>query len=512
LDTNIETERYMSSKQDLEHFDVVIVGAGLSGVDAAYRLKTRRSGKRFCILEARDAIGGTWDLFRFPGIRSDSAMHTLGFPFRPWQDEKVIADGASIRSYIQETAEYYGIDREIRFGSRVVRASWSSAEALWTLDIRSGESSGISQISCVFLYLCSGYYEYARGYMPDFPGVKSFSGRLVHPQFWPQDLDYDGRRVVVIGSGATAVTLVPAMAKTAAHVTMLQRSPSYVVSRPASDSGMGWFRRNAPEWLAKGFLRWMDVIVGSLTYSLARRLPKQAKHAIVSGVRKALGPDYDVETHFSPSYDPWDQRVCLAPDGDLFSAIRAGQVSMVTDTIETFTGTGIRLISGREILADIVVVATGLNMKLAGGMDILVDGVRAELAEKTVYKGMMLSDVPNLALAFGYINASWTLKCDLTARAVCRLLTHMERCGYASCTPRLRDSSVTKKPLLNFTSGYVRRAQAVLPHQGSKGPWRVRQNYLLDLISHRIGPIEDGALEFAAGSCDRRSGPGKGRN
>jgi monooxygenase len=479
-----------AASQISEHFDVLIVGAGLSGIDAAYRLQTECPGKSFRILEARGAIGGTWDLFRFPGIRSDSSMHTLGFPFRPWRGDKTILDGASIRGYIQETAALHGIDRHISFGTRAVRACWSSEDAQWTVETQGG------RLTCGFLYMCSGYYDYAAGYMPDFPGAARFTGRLVHPQHWPEDLDHAGKRVVVIGSGATAVTLIPALAKTAAHVTMLQRSPSFIVSRPAKDALSDWLHKRLPTGLADGLARWIDVLAGSLGYILARRRPNMVRRALLAAIRRDLGPDYDVEKDFSPPYNPWDQRVCLTPDGELFAAIRGGKVSVATDAIDSFTETGVRLKSGREIAADIVVPATGLVVKMMGGMEVVVDGVRADLAQKMVYKGMMFSDVPNLALAFGYINASWTLKCDLTARAVCRLLKHMDRHGYAFCTPRQGKTAIARHPMLNFTSGYVRRAEGVLPHQGSKAPWRVHQNYLLDMLVMRFGRVEDGVLEF----------------
>jgi cation diffusion facilitator CzcD-associated flavoprotein CzcO len=482
-----------------EHVDVLIVGAGLSGIDAAYRLMTECPDRRFRILEARDAIGGTWDLFRFPGIRSDSAMYTLGFPFRPWRGGQAIADGPSIRRYIAETAEHFGIDEAIRFGHRVTGISWSSAEARWTVEIDCGPGGQRKRMSCDFLHMCSGYYDYARGYMPDFPGIARFGGRVVHPQNWLEELDHAGKRVVVIGSGATAVTMVPALAETAAHVTMVQRSPSYIVSRSGRDDMAERLYRYLPARWADGTARWIDVLVGAATYALARRWPNLARRALLKAVRANLGPDYHVERDFSPPYNPWDQRICLTPDGVFFNAIRAGRVTIATGAIESFTETGLRLKSGVDLPADIIVSATGLNMKLAGGMEIVVDGVRADLAAKTVYKGMMLSDVPNLALAFGYINASWTLKCDLTARTVCRLLNHMKRRGYASCTPRLGVEAGGTEPLLNFTSGYVRRADAFLPRQGLKAPWRVHQNYLLDMMMLRFGALEDGVLEFREG-------------
>jgi len=484
----------MSAKQTAEHFDVLVVGAGISGIDAGYRLQTECPGKSYAILEARGAIGGTWDLFRFPGIRSDSSMHTLGFPFRPWRDEKTIVGGEAIRTYISETAALYGIDRHIRFGERAVSASWSSADARWTVETAAGH-----RFTAGFLYMCSGYYDYAAGYMPDFPGAARFAGRIVHPQLWPEDLDHAGKRVVVIGSGATAVTTIPALARTAAHVTMLQRSPSYIVSRPATDRLAAGLRAWLPGGLAAGVARWIDVLAGSAGYILARRRPAMVRKALTAAIRADLGPDYDVAKDFSPPYNPWDQRVCLTPDGELFAAIRDGKVSVATDVIDSFTETGIRLKSGRELPADIIVPATGLVVKLMGGMAVSVDGVGADLAEKLVYKGMMFSDVPNLALAFGYINASWTLKCDLTARAVCRLVNHMDRRGYAFCMPRVGGSDIGREPMLNFTSGYVRRAEGVLPHQGSRAPWRVHQNYLLDMLIMRFGRVEDGVLEFAKG-------------
>jgi cation diffusion facilitator CzcD-associated flavoprotein CzcO len=485
----------MSAIDPPEHFDILIVGAGISGIDAGYRLQTECPDKSFAILEARDAIGGTWDLFRFPGIRSDSSMHTLGFPFRPWRGEKAIVDGGAIRAYISETAALFGIDRRIRFGQRAVRACWSSADARWSLETASGQ-----RFTTGFLYMCSGYYDYAGGYMPDFAGATTFAGRIVHPQQWPADLDHAGKRIVVIGSGATAVTVIPALARTAAHVTMLQRSPSYIVSRPAHDRLAARLAAWLPARLAGGLARWIDVAAGSLGYFLARRRPRMVRRALMQAIRRDLGPGYDVDKDFAPPYNPWDQRVCLTPDGELFAAIRNGKVSVATDAIDSFTETGIRLKSGKELAADIIVPATGLVVKLMGGMEILVDGVPVKLAEKLVYKGMMFSDVPNLALAFGYINASWTLKCDLTARAVCRLLKHMDRRGLAYCTPRQGDPDIGREPMLNFTSGYVRRAEGVLPHQGSRAPWRVHQNYLLDMLVMRFGRVEDGILEFAKGS------------
>ncbi|HKW23698.1 MAG TPA: NAD(P)/FAD-dependent oxidoreductase [Ktedonobacterales bacterium] len=479
-----------------EHVDVLIVGAGISGIAAAYYLQTRCPKKTYTILEGRDAIGGTWDLFRYPGVRSDSDMHTLGYSFRPWREEKAIAGGPSILQYIRETAAEYGIDQKIRFGHRVRCATWSSADATWTVEAETGPDGEIVRFTCNFLYMCSGYYDYAHGYRPDWPGVERFVGRIVHPQQWPDDLNYDGKRVVVIGSGATAVTLVPALAERAAHVTMLQRSPTYIVARPSEDAIANWLRGHLPASVAPGAARWKSVLFGMYFYNLARRKPVETKQAILKMTRAQLGPDYDIEKHFSPSYNPWDQRLCLVPDADLFTAIKSGKVSVVTDTIETFTETGIRLRSGEEFDADIIVTATGLSMKLMSGARLIVDGKPVDVSKTMSYKGMMYSDIPNFATAMGYTNASWTLKCELTSAYVCRLLNHMARHGYTHCTPRRRDPSITEEPLLTFTSGYIQRAMDSLPHQGSRRPWKLYQNYALDLLSLRFGRLEDGTMEF----------------
>jgi monooxygenase len=480
-----------------EHVDVLIVGAGISGIAAAYYLQKRCPKKTYTILEGRDAIGGTWDLFRYPGVRSDSDMHTLGYSFRPWREEKAIAGGPSILKYIRETAAEYGIDQKIRFGHRVRCATWSSADATWTVEAETGPDQEIVSFTCNFLYMCGGYYDYAHGYTPDWPGVERFAGRIVHPQQWPDDLDYEGKRVVVIGSGATAVTLVPALAERAAHVTMLQRSPTYIVARPSEDAIANWLRGHLPASVAPGAARWKSVLFGMYFYSLARRKPAETKQAILKMTRAQLGPDYDIEKHFSPSYNPWDQRLCLVPDADLFTAIKSGRVSVVTDTIETFTETGIRLRSDEELAADIIVTATGLSMKLMSGARLVVDGKPVDVSKTMSYKGMMYSDIPNFATAMGYTNASWTLKCELTSAYVCRLLNHMARHGYTHCTPRRRDPSITEEPLLTFTSGYVQRALDTLPHQGSRRPWKLYQNYALDLLSLRFGRLEDGTMEFA---------------
>jgi monooxygenase len=484
-----------------EHFDVVVVGAGLSGIAAGYHLQDKCPGKSYVILESRHAIGGTWDLFRYPGIRSDSDMYTLGFNFRPWRNAKAIADGPSILEYVRDTARENGIDKKVRFHHRVTRAEWSSRDARWMIEVqRSGsgtEHGGETlHISCNFLLMCSGYYDYARGYLPEFPEAGSFGGKLIHPQHWPEDLDYEGKRVVVIGSGATAVTLAPAMAEKAAHVTMLQRSPTYMVSRPSEDPIANSLRRKLPETLAYQLTRWKNVLLGMWFFRLARRKPEKVKSGIINLIRKQLGPDYDVATHFTPRYNPWDQRLCLVPDGDLFRAINAGRMSIVTDHIDRFTQSGIKLKSGEELRADIIVTATGLQMKLFSGLEVSVDGTAIDLATTMSYKGMMFSGVPNFAAAFGYTNASWTLKADLTCEYVCRLLRYMDRHGYRQCMPK-RDPSVAEVPWLDFTSGYVQRALGQLPRQGSKKPWKLYQNYARDLMALRFGSLRDGAMQFS---------------
>jgi cation diffusion facilitator CzcD-associated flavoprotein CzcO len=482
----------------LEHFDVLIVGAGLSGIGAGYHLQTRCPDRSYAILESRERSGGTWDLFRYPGIRSDSDMYTLGYSFKPWRDAKAIADGPAILDYVRRTAREHGIDKHIRFQNRVVGANWSSADSRWTVEVERGATRERVRLSCNFLFCCSGYYNYAAGYTPDFPGVGRYRGRIVHPQKWPQDLDYIGKRVVVIGSGATAVTLVPAMAQSAAHVTMLQRSPTYILSLPGRDALANGLRRLLPARLAYAITRWKNVLVGMLFYALCKRAPQLVARLIRAGVRRQLPGDYPVDTHFKPRYKPWDQRVCLVPDGDLFRALRRGQASIVTDQIETFTEAGLRLKSGAELPADVIVTATGLELLALGGMRLGVDGAAVDLAQTLSYKGMMLGGVPNFAVALGYTNASWTLKCDLTCEYVCRLLNHMRAQGATQCTPRNKDPSVATLPFIDFNSGYVLRAIDKFPKQGSKAPWRLYQNYLLDLLSLRHGAVEDGAMEFSA--------------
>ena len=481
----------------VEHIDVLIVGGGLSGIGAGYHLQANCPEKTYAILEARDRIGGTWDLFKYPGIRSDSDMYTLGYSFKPWTQAKAIADGPSILDYVRETASEHGIDRQIRFHHRVVRAEWSTADARWTVQARRSDTEETVHLTCGFLLMCSGYYRYDEGYTPDFQGTERFAGQIVHPQQWTDDIDYAGKQVVVIGSGATAVTLVPSMAQTAAHVTMLQRSPSYVVALPAQDAIADALRRRLPARAAYAIVRWKNVLRTMFSFQLSRRRPGAMKALLRKGLEKQLPPGYDIDTHFKPQYNPWDQRLCLVPDGDLFKAISDGSASVVTDRIDTFTEQGLKLESGAELQADLIVTATGLNMLALGGMEIAVDGREVELSETMSYKGMMLSGVPNMALVIGYTNASWTLKCDLTCEYICRLLMHMDEHGYSQCVPENRDPSVAALPFIDFSSGYVQRAIDKFPRQGSKAPWRLYQNYALDILSLKFGAVEDDAMQFS---------------
>ncbi len=490
---------------DVTHFDVLVIGAGLSGIGAAWHLQTRCPDRTYAILEGRDAIGGTWDLFRYPGVRSDSDMYTLGYRFRPWGEGKAIADGPSIKRYIEDTAREFAIDRKIRFGHRMVRAEWSSETARWTVDVEVGAERMSAQYTCGFLYTCTGYYDYSRGYMPEWPGTDTFRGQLVHPQHWPEGLEYRGKRVVVIGSGATAVTLVPAMASgpdAAAQVTMLQRSPSYIAEQPGTDRIAGLLRRVLPAKAAYGATRWKNVLRSMFYFTLARSKPAAFQRALRKEQRRALGRDFDIDTHFSPRYLPWNERLCIVPDGDLYQVLRDGRADIVTDEIETFDETGIRLKSGAHLDADVIVAATGLNLRLLHGVTLEVDGQRVEFARTMTYKGMMCSDIPNLASAFGYTNASWTLKCDLVAEHVCRLLNFMREHGYVQVTPR-RDPAVEEMPVLDFSSGYVQRALPSLPKQGSRAPWRLDQNYIKDLVTMRMRRVDDPALEFRSGPRER---------
>lgn len=484
----------------VEHIDVLIVGAGLSGIGAAVHLSKNCPERGFAILEGRDDLGGTWDLFRYPGVRSDSDMYTLGYSFRPWTEAKAIADGPSILKYIRDTARDHDLERHIRYRHRVKRASWSSTESRWTVEVEKGPDREPVRITCNFLFVCGGYYNYAQGYTPDFPGVERFTGRIVHPQKWTSDIDYANKRVVIIGSGATAVTLVPSMADTAAHVTMLQRSPTYVVARPSQDVLATWLNRHLPPHLAYGITRWKNVLMGMFFFRMAKRKPERVKQLMVNGVRHALGPDFDVQRHFTPSYKPWDQRVCLVPDADLFTAIRKGRASVVTDQIETFTETGIQLRSGQTLEADLVVTATGLDLVAVGGIELVVDGKPVVMPKTMSYKGMMLAGVPNLAYVIGYTNASWTLKGDLTCEFVCRLLQRMAKRGMTQCTPRLLDASVQQENWVDFSSGYIQRSLDKFPTQGNKKPWRLHQNYARDIMTLRYGAIEDGTLVLSNSS------------
>lgn len=473
---------------------MLIVGAGLSGIGAACQLERRCPGKSYAVLEAREATGGTWDLFRYPGIRSDSDMFTLGYSFRPWAEPVALADGPSIRRYIRETAAEHGVDRRIRLRHRVVRAEWSRADARWTVQAERTDTGERVELTCGFLYCCTGYYRYDRGHTPRFEGTERFRGQVVHPQHWPEGLDYEGKRIVVIGSGATAVTLVPALAERAGHVTMLQRSPTYVVSLPALDPLARLARRRLPARAAWGAVRWKNVLLAMLSFNVSRRWPRFARRMIRRGVERQLPPGYDVDTHFEPRYDPWDQRLCLVPDGDLFAAIRAGRASVVTDTVERFTERGLRLGSGAELEADVIVTATGLELLALGGIELVVDSRPVDIPASVAYKGMMLCGVPNMALALGYTNASWTLKADLVAEHVCRLLRHMDERGYAIATPQPPGPDVALEPFIDLKAGYVLRALERLPRQGARRPWRLHQNYVRDLRLLRHGPVDDALL------------------
>jgi cation diffusion facilitator CzcD-associated flavoprotein CzcO len=482
-----------------EHVDVLVVGAGLSGIGAACRLRRDRPGTTLAILEARDAMGGTWDLFRYPGIRSDSDMFTLGFSFRPWEDPKAIADGPSIRRYIETTAREHGVAELVRYGHAVESASWSTADARWTVRARRGDE--LVELTCSFLYMCTGYYRYSSGYAPAFEGLEDFEGRVVHPQHWPDDLDVAGRRVLVIGSGATAVTLVPSLAEDAEHVTMLQRTPSYIVSLPSRDPLADRLRQRLPAQRAYDVIRWKNVLLTMGSYQLSRRAPRAMKALVRRGLIRELPPDFDVATHFTPPYDPWDQRLCVVPDGDLFAAVRSGRASVVTGQIERFTPKGVLLRPddgrpGEELAADVVVTATGLVVQVLGGARLEVDGRVVDPAQTVGYKGMMFSGLPNMAMAMGYTNASWTLKCDLIAEYVVRLLDHMDRRGYRSVTPVEPPPSVPRRPFIDLTSGYIQRALAHIPSQGGRAPWRVHQNWLLDRRLYRRSPLEDEGVVF----------------
>lgn len=478
------------------HVDVLIIGAGISGIGAAYHLQDKCPDKTYLILERRQNLGGTWDLFRYPGIRSDSDMYTFGYSFRPWKQSEAVASGDAILAYLRETTEAYGIDERIRYGLNVTRAIWSSRDAQWTVHVRDEGDGEDVRVTCGFLFMCAGYYDYDKGYTPAFEGTARFGGRIVHPQEWTDDVVYEDKRVVVIGSGATAVTLIPELTKKAAHVTMLQRSPTYVVAKPGQDRIANWLRAQLPERFAYAITRWKNVLYMMFMYWYCRANPKRAKAFLVGEARKMLGDDYDVETHFTPSYDPWDQRVCLDPGGEFFGAIRSGAASVVTDEIDCFTENGVRTVSGNELEADLIVTATGLELKFLGGLEVQVDGQPVNLHETFAYKGMMCSDIPNMALSLGYTNASWTLKSDLTAEYVCRLLDHMDSRGYAYCCPRVKDRTLEAKSMLPLSAGYIERGRHKVPKEASFAPWRLHQNYALDVLALRYGSVKDDVMQF----------------
>jgi monooxygenase len=481
-----------------ERFDVVVVGAGISGIGAGVHLREKSPDRSFVILEGREDIGGTWDLFKYPGIRSDSDMHTLGYEFKPWKAEKSIADGPSIMAYLRETVSEHDLKRHMRFGERVVRADWSTQTATWT--VRTQRSDGTQgSFECNYLFMCAGYYSYKSGYLPEFPGREKFRGTIVHPQEWPDDLDYSNKRVVVIGSGATAVTIVPAMANDAAHVTMLQRSPTYMVSRPDRDALANFLRKILPAQMAYNITRAKNTWRQQLVYKRTRTKPDQIKMLLLGGVQLELGGKYPIKRHFLPRYNPWDQRLCLVPNSDFFAAIRSGRASVVTDTIETFTESGILLASGEHLAADIIVTATGLQLVSLGEAEIFVDGDQVDFSQTRTYKGMAYSDVPNLATSFGYINASWTLRADLTCTYVCRLLNHMRDTGTRQCTPRLRpgEETMPRRPWIDgFSSGYMQRVMHLMPAQGDREPWINPQNYDKDKKMFREGAVDDGVMQF----------------
>jgi len=478
-----------------EHLDVLIIGAGLSGIGAAVHLQKKCPGKTYAILEMREAMGGTWDLFRYPGIRSDSDMYTLGYYFKPWTNPKAIADGDDILAYIRETAEEYGVQEKIRYRHKVTGLSWSTRDARWTVHAERTDTGEPVAFTAGFVVGCSGYYKYEHGYTPDFPGIDEYQGTLVHPQKWPEDLDYDGKKIVVIGSGATAVTLVPALTERAGHVTMLQRSPTYVANVPREGAIGNALRGKLPEKVSYHLTRAAHVLMAMGFFQFTRRFPKRARGFLLDKVQAELGEGFDM-SHFTPRYDPWDERLCAVPDGDMFEVIKEGKASVVTDHIERFTDEGILLKSGEELEADIVVTATGLILQVLGGAEVTVDGEPVKASEKLYYKGAMLEDVPNLAMVFGYTNSSWTLKADLILDLVCRLLNRMDARGDAICTPRNSHGAQDGGPFIDLTSGYIQRALHMLPRQGESAPWRLYQNYLLDFVMMRLRPLEDGALVF----------------
>lgn len=482
----------------VEHVDVLIIGAGISGIGAAVHVQRECPGKSYVMLERRPNIGGTWDLFRYPGIRSDSDMYTLGFRFKPWTSRKAIADGPSILNYLRETVQEFGLKDHIRHEHSATKASWDSATGLWTIEGTHGPNNAPLKMTCSMLFSCTGYYNYDKGYTPDFPGADTFRGKIVHPQHWPQDLDYQGKKTVVIGSGATAVTLVPAMIDNGAgHVTMLQRTPTYMASRPAEDKLAIGLQKMLPAKAAYRLTRWRNVLGQQFMFNYMRKRPEKAKEKLLGMVQAQLGPDYDIKTHFTPPYNPWDQRLCLVPDNDMFRVVKAGQADIVTDHIERFTENGILLKSGKMLDADIIVTATGLDMQMLSGLELKVDGEREHIGNHVLYKGIMFSNIPNLLMWFGYTNASWTLKADLTSEYACRLINHMDATNRKVVVARLADGEAELEPFVSdFSSGYFARAMESLPKQGKEFPWKLFQNYIKDVKLLRKGALEDGVLKF----------------
>lgn len=494
--TNLLDESTAQASEPVEELDVIIVGAGISGISAAWHIQSRCPGRTYAVLEARDSLGGTWDLHRFPGVRSDVDMFTFGFRFRPWPDASTVSPRQSILRYLQDTVTESGVDGHIRYGSKVIGCNWSSEERKWTVQTHDKQSGKTKVYKCGFLFSCTGYYDYAKGYVPDFPGLEEFQGTFVHPQHWPEELDYRDKKVVVIGSGATAITVVPAMAHGGAkHVTMLQRSPSYVLAIPPTDPSTAVLQR-LPIRIAHPLIRWKNFGMQFAQFELSRRAPKLTRALIRRSIRMQLPKGYPVDVHFAPRYNPWDERLCFDSGGDLFRAIRKGAADVVTDEIERFTPGGVKLRSGAEIEADIVVSATGFNLLFFGGIEGTIDGNPFTASQSTVYKGSMLSGVPNLAFTIGYTNAPWTLKADLVSEYVCRVLNHMAEHGYDVTTPVLEDEAADTSLMGDFTPGYVRRSVDILPKQGEKRPWRLRMNYVLDLLDLRHSTIDDGVLRF----------------
>ncbi len=478
------------------HFDVIIVGAGISGISAAYYLQEQCPDKSFAMLEGRGSIGGTWDLFKYPGIRSDSDMYTLGFAFRPWTSRKAIADGEDIMTYLHETKEELGLEDKIKFHHMVKSAQWSSEQSTWTLGVSIAGHEEVQYYTCNFLSMCSGYYDYEQGYLPDYKGKDDYKGTFIHPQFWPEDLDYADKKIIVIGSGATAVTLVPQLAKKAEKVTLLQRSPTYIATAPSVDKIALWTKRILPDGIAYNVSRCRKILVQRFSYAIARKYPNFMKKLIIAGVKKELGDDYDLR-HFTPRYNPWDQRFCIVPDSDLFESIRTGKSEMVTDHIDSFTSSGIQLESGDHLEADIIVSATGLQLKYLAGVEFQVDGKEIRGPELVAYKSMMFSGVPNMALAFGYTNASWTLKCDLTNRYFAKMIKYMTKKGYKKAVPVVQDPDMELLPFLDFSSGYVQRFIDQMPKSGTKAPWKLKQNYIFDRVTINMSKIDDGVMQFS---------------